>query len=62
MNLRYQGICKCRKVVKKVNGTVGPVLDFIFNLVGIDFKIKAYIPHPRRCSYCQKFGLDIFLP
>ena len=62
-----QGVIKVERMKKKVNGVPTPLPNLIltfnsFKLPDIlqaawfRFKIKLFIPRPRRCFYCQRFG------
>ena len=62
-----QNVVEVRQMKKFIDGVLTPLPTYIltFNLVKLPQKIKAawlrlqvrpYIPTPRRCFYCQKFG------
>ncbi|XP_064115050.1 uncharacterized protein LOC135221156 [Macrobrachium nipponense] len=65
--LKDQGIIRIERMKKKINGVLVPLPNLIvtFNsshllsiekAAGLRFKVKQYIPRPRRCFHCQEFG------
>ena len=65
--LKDEGIVKVERMMKKIDGVLTPqpglVLTFAstklpnaISAAWYKFKVKQYIPRPRRCFYCQEFG------
>lgn len=65
--LKSEGVVKVERMKKKVDGVLIPqpglILTFsslelphVISAAWYNFKIKQYIPRPRRCYYCQQFG------
>ncbi|XP_066941244.1 uncharacterized protein [Macrobrachium rosenbergii] len=65
--LKDQGVIKIERMKKKVNEALVPLPNLIItfnstrlpNIVKaawLRFKVKQYIPRPRRCFHCQEFG------
>ena len=62
-----QNVIEVKRIMKKVDGVLcpQPLLILSFNLLKLPetvtaawhyFKVRTYIPSPRRCFHCQKFG------
>ncbi|XP_064090772.1 uncharacterized protein LOC135204539 [Macrobrachium nipponense] len=65
--LKDQGVIRIERMKKRVNGVFVPLpnliitfnstrLPSIVKAAWLRFKIKQYIPRPRRCFHCQEFG------
>ena len=65
--LEDQGVIKVERIKKKINGALVPLPNLIitFNSTRLPqeikaawyrFKIRQYIPRPRRCFHCQEYG------
>ena len=64
---KEQGVINVKRIMKKENGVLcpQPLLILTFNLLKLPetisagwlkFKIRPYIPSPRRCFHCQMYG------
>ncbi|XP_064106841.1 uncharacterized protein LOC135215820 [Macrobrachium nipponense] len=65
--LKDQGVLKVERLKKKVNGALCPMPQLLltFNSSKLPnfvkaawyrYKVKQYVPRPRRCFYCQEYG------
>ena len=65
--LEAQGVVKVQRLKKKIGGALTPLCSLILTFDSVrlpeyikaawfKYKIKQYIPRPRRCFYCQEFG------
>ena len=67
LELEAQGVSKVERMKKKVGGALTPlptlILTFaqlrlpeVVSAAWLKYKVRQYIPKPRRCFYCQEFG------
>ena len=65
--LEEQGVIKVQRLKKKIGGALTPLPNLILTFDSVrlpeyvkaawfKYKVKQYIPRPRRCFYCQEFG------
>ena len=65
--LKADGVVKVERMMKKIEGVLVPQAGHILTFASVKlpdvvspawwtYKVKQFIPRPRRCFYCQEFG------